>query len=625
METVNQCGQVVGDMLGLQNIGLTDVAQGQSASWQATAPSGLMIDGAAINTMYVNNVNNGLKYGGGFYWQGGGPQVSSGETSAFLGNFSSPYFGFQLVCGANPCPKAYKSDISVGEVVLDVRETVNPSISAPDGLWQAKSWVHGTWTLAYSGDSPSGVCSLNADFNGQEIAGTGSLPTKTTWHQCSAPPVSSTIDVDKYGQGALTLSLVATDAAGNNAAALEPIDVDSSTPTLTLSGATDAPSTAGTQYVTATAGGSPSGIAGISCSVDGGPAFWYPGTTAQVPVSGIGQHVVNCKALNNSLDEDGNHGTSTASWGMRIGVPTVAAIGFTKIVDALRCRRVEAKVTVPARWVKVRRHGRVVKTNRPARKRLEKITRCHARTAKRRVVVWVTTRRHGKKVRVRRSKTVRVLLLPHAVTQPRRVVRHGHGTTVSGWLGTADGTAIGGQTVQVLAAPDDGQGRFTQAAVVTTASNGGWSARLPAGPSRLVIATFGGGGATEPSTSTPVKLVVPAAVRLIGVSPRQVPWGGTVRLAGQLKGGYLPAGGALVRLRIGEGSAFTTYGVHEHVGGNGRFSTSYTFGVGEPSVVRSFWFQVASLPMGNYPYAPASSRRVSVVVGGDPKTRHRRR
>jgi hypothetical protein len=66
------------------------------------------------------------------------------------------------------------------------------------------------------------------------------------------------------------------------------------------------------------------------------------------------------------------------------------------------------------------------------------------------------------------------------------------------------------------------------------------------------------------------------------------------------------------------GSAVTTYGVKEHVTGRGRFSTTYTFGLGDPRVHQSYWFQIASLPMGNYPYAPASSRRMSVLVGGHP-------
>ena len=91
-----------------------------------------------------------------------------------------------------------------------------------------------------------------------------------------------------------------------------------------------------------------------------------------------------------------------------------------------------------------------------------------------------------------------------------------------------------------------------------------------------------------------------------------------MHLVGQLEGGYLPPGGALVRLRIGIGAARTTYGIREHVGGDGRFSTSYTFGLGDPSLVQAYWFQIASLPMGNYPYAPASSQRITVIVGGQP-------
>jgi hypothetical protein len=41
-------------------------------------------------------------------------------------------------------------------------------------------------------------------------------------------------------------------------------------------------------------------------------------------------------------------------------------------------------------------------------------------------------------------------------------------------------------------------------------------------------------------------------------------------------------------------------------------------------VRRSFWFQLASLPMGDYPYAPAISGRISVLVGGYPASRRRR-
>jgi hypothetical protein len=75
-------------------------------------------------------------------------------------------------------------------------------------------------------------------------------------------------------------------------------------------------------------------------------------------------------------------------------------------------------------------------------------------------------------------------------------------------------------------------------------------------------------------------------------------------------------GSGLLRLRIGVGRARTTYGVKEHVTGDGRFTTRYTFGLGLRGVFRSYWFQIASLPMGDYPWAPADSRKLTVTVGG---------
>jgi hypothetical protein len=182
-----------------------------------------------------------------------------------------------------------------------------------------------------------------------------------------------------------------------------------------------------------------------------------------------------------------------------------------------------------------------------------------------------------------------------------------------------------------MTAPDNGQGIFQLAASVTTKANGGWSVRLGGGPSRLVEAVYPGGSLTEPTTSAQVHVIVPAKVKLINVWPPRVAWGGTVRITGQLVGGNLPADGALVRLRIGQGSSYQTYGVQEHVTGNGRFTTTYTFGAGYAAIFKSFWFQIATLPMGDYPYAPAASGRRSVLVGGHPHpppppaSTHRRR
>jgi hypothetical protein len=593
--------------------------RGQTGRWQTTTPPGLELVGATANQLVSAGVNDGGDFGGGFYWAGGGTGAND-QTQGTLGMvFPSPssYFGMQLVCGKASCTQP--ATLAVQTFSLYVRETSGPGFSAPTGLWQTSGWIRGTWPFVASGDSPSGLCSLSASLNGQLINTTTSAQDVSSWHQCAAPAISQPVDTTRYGQGAVPLTLSASDAAGVPASISKTVYIDDSIPTISLSGPVDAPSTAGTQYVSATAGGSPSGIADIVCSIDGGPAQTYSGASAQVPVSGIGPHSVSCYAQDNAVDPSGAHGTSTtATWSLKIGQPTVVGIAFDKLVG-LRCHRAHVRVKIPGHWITVRRHGKRVKVKTRARTKVERVMRCHPRTVRRRTVVFVRLRRHGHVVKVKRIKIVRVVVPPRVIARTSRAVAFGRGTTVNGYLGTASGIAIAGHAVSVLTAPDNGSNQFTQAAVVTTAANGTWTAKLPTGPSRIVEAVYDGDPTTESASSGQVRVIVPAKVKLISVSPRRVAWGGTVRITGQLLGGYLPPGGALVRLRIGQGRSYQTYGVQEHVTGNGRFTTIYSFGAGYAGIYKSYWFQIATLPIGDYAYAPAASGRRSVLVGGHPR------
>lgn len=611
-----------GGHISLQSGG-NNVTAGTGAIWQAAAPSGLAIQQAWVSGLQEDGVNQGSAgvYGGDFYWSGASSNIEPNQTWAILQGMNSKYFGFQLVCGKTLCDNSQNSGfIETSGINLDVAETVGPSLTSPSGLWQSSGWVRGSWPFGLSADSPSGVCSLAASLNGQPIAQTQSNADPSVWHQCSAAPINIPVNTVGFGQGGLPLQISAADAAAQRAANSKTVYVDNEQPTVALTGLTDAPSTAGTEYVTATAAAGPSGVAGISCSLDGAPAQWYAASTAQIAVGGVGTHQVQCFAENNAVDPNGVHGSSvTQSFAMKIGEPTVSAVAFSTVVNKLRCRRVSERVRIPARWVKVRVRGRVERVREKAHTQTIKVTRCHARTVRRRITREVTVHRHGKTVRVKRSRVVRVVVEPRTVFQTSRRVRHGQGSTVDGWLGTATGIALSGQTVDVLTAADNGRENFHVAAVATTAADGAWSARLPGGPSRLIEADYPGAPSTEGAISAPAHLIVPAKVQLLSVSPRRIAWGATVHLVGQLTGGYLPRGGALVRLRIGLGKSDTTYGVREHVTGKGRFTTDYTFGAGDPADHRPFWFQLASLPMGDYPYAPASSRRLSVSVGGPPR------
>ena len=311
------------------------------------------------------------------------------------------------------------AQIAIGAFSLYVRETSGPGFNAPSGLWQTGGWIRGTWPFVASADSPSGVCSLSATLNGQLIDTSTSGQDVSTWHQCAAPAINQQVDTTRYGQGPLTLALGAVDAASVPASISKTVYVDNSTPTVTMSGPVDAPSTAGTQYVTASAGGSPSGIADVVCSVDGGPAQTYSGATAQVPVGGIGPHTVSCYANDNAVDPAGVHGTSTtASWSLKIGQPTEVGIAFDKLVG-LSCHRALARIKIPGHWITVRRHGKRVKVRTRTRTKVERVMRCHPKTVVRRTVVFVRERRHGHMVKVKRTKLVRVVVPPHWVAHTR--------------------------------------------------------------------------------------------------------------------------------------------------------------------------------------------------------------
>ena len=606
--------------LGLSTTGSS--RRNQSSEWRATAPPGLELVGATANQIASAGVNAG-QIGGGFFWAGGSVPTTDTTPNTVGMVFPTPssYFGMHLICLASSCTQS--AALSVEGFDLYAQETIPPTLVAPTGLWQANGWVRGSWPVFAWGDSASGLCSLSASLNGAVISAITSVRDVSTWHQCAAPPISQTVTTAQYGQGPVPLTLSALDAAGVPASITKTVYVDNSTPTLTLSGPVDAPSTAGTQYVTASAGGSPSGIAAIVCSVDGGAAQSFAGPTAQLPVDGIGPHNVSCYAANNAVDPAGAHGTSpTSSWSLKIGQPTELGVAFDRLVG-LRCHRAVVPVKVPGHWITVRRGGERVKVRTHAHTKLERVMRCHPKTVLRRTFVVVRLRRHGHIVKVTRTKWVRVVVPPHWVANRSRTVAFGHSTTVDGWLGTSNGTALAGQLVHVLAAPNNGTSAFREVATATTTATGAWHAKLTPGPSRLIEAVFGGSPTTEASSSAQVKVLVPAEV-LITIKPRIVPWGSTIRISGRVLGGYVPASSKLLRLNVGIGRIGHIQGL-PNIQPDGRFVIIWKFDAGRG--VLHPWFSVATLPEAAYPYTPGTSPQVTITLGNPtprPVAKHKR-
>lgn len=634
-KTANECGVANGgfESLEIDQLGPYYVLRGYGGRWAAATPSPLLQIVNAYTRPNAVRADCALHKDGftaQYFWgqagrtstqdivyEGAGCRGGMGGADGISRTIvPSRYFGWRASCSLkSSCHASSVRVVLVRGVQLQVRENTGPLVLPASGnVWYQRGWVRGSWPATVGAGDPSGVCALGITVDGQPIISpyVDSARDRSSFTQCHGSQLPALLDTTRYPNGGATMQFVAINAAGVRAAPAKTILVDNAPVTLQLSGRTDAPSTAGTQYVSATATAGPSGVA-IACSLDGSPYQWHLGANTAIPVQGVGQHVVTCWAQNSAVDIYGHPAVSAVQrWHLAIRVPTVATASFTKLVDRLKCKRETERVRVPGHWVKVRRHGKVVRVHRPGRWVKKRVRRCHTRVVRRRVRV------HG------HWRTVWVAVFPHLVQETMRRVPFGKSTVVGGWLGTTDRVALGGQVVHVLTAPDNGSDRFTQAAVIRTRPDGTWSARLAAGPGRLIEVLYAGSPTNEPSFSAPARLIVPAKIKLLSISPSRVAWGGTVRITGQLLGGYLPPGGALVRLRIGEGSSYQTYGVKEHVTGTGRFTTTYTFGSGPARILKRFWFQIATLPMGDYPFATAASGRRFVLVGGHPHKKKRK-
>src|SRR6202011_6131474 len=134
-------------------------------------------------------------------------------------------------------------------------ESGGPAITAigANNLWYYRGWARGSWPISFQASDPSGVCSTEATVNGRSITGPSGVLNQTRWHQCPDQTWPISIDTANYGEGAMPVALSARNAAGVSSSLSTTVYIDNVQPTIALSGPTDAPSTAGVQYVTATA------------------------------------------------------------------------------------------------------------------------------------------------------------------------------------------------------------------------------------------------------------------------------------------------------------------------------------------------------------------------------------
>jgi hypothetical protein len=352
---------------------------------------------------------------------------------------------------------------------------------------------------------------------------------------------------------------------------------------------------------------SESGVAGGSVQIaPAGTGNWWAVPTnfdgahvlAHVDDAGLrGPYAVRATACDNV----GNCATTTETLTMPLRLPAASDVGFAKIGTPAKV--VREQVLVGFHYKRERRHGRFVKVRIGG----------HFRTI--RIVIPANTRCGHKLVKTgphlwQETIVCRPLSL-HIITT--KLVPYGKPFTIHGLLVTTQGVPVADSPVDILTAPANGVGQFTEAATAMTTANGAWTAKLPAGPSRIIRTVYPGSATVLPAAGR-ATVAVPARIAL-SASSRSVRWDGIVTLRGHLEGGYVPRDGVALRLLIRLPGRSQRYEpVPFRTNAKGGFVIHWTWGQGSGLV--TYPFAVATTATeSDYPFAASRSRWIPVTFG----------
>jgi hypothetical protein len=187
---------------------------------------------------------------------------------------------------------------------------------------------------------------------------------------------------------------------------------------------------------------------------------------------------------------------------------------------------------------------------------------------------------------------------------------------LSGRLTRADGAALADRELRVVSHPSHGALAPIAVQTVRTGEQGGFEARLPAGPSRRVTVIFSGDAGFGPARRPALELRVRSGISLRAL-PTRLRTGQALRLSGKVKGtgAPIPRRGKLVAIQYLEQATHRWRPVlvtrTDH---HGRFRAHYRFRyVSGNAAIR---LRATALAEERWPYAPGFSPPVTVKVRG---------
>jgi hypothetical protein len=197
----------------------------------------------------------------------------------------------------------------------------------------------------------------------------------------------------------------------------------------------------------------------------------------------------------------------------------------------------------------------------------------------------------------------------------RQVVPYGTSSFVRGRLVTEGGEPLADR--EVLVVENFGRGALIRERPTTleTDHRGRFRTKIPAGPSRTVVATFAGSQKYLPLAKRIGSLAVRSRARF-RTSREAVPEGGRVAFKGKVAhfGARIPRGGKLIELQVRVGAReWDTVREAFRTDGRGRFKLNYRFGRHYVSNAL-FRFRVKVQDEGNWPFERSTSAQRKVIV-----------
>lgn len=186
-------------------------------------------------------VASGLDLGGTRAWgfapnDACGSAQTPGESEFFPYRFDIPINAqrvrFEARCGAGSCPRNGIAAFRVKDVMVRVRDDGGPGLGGGRGaLWTNDGWLSGSHTAGFDASDPSGIREIGISVDGKRVGTSTPACDYTRPTPCPGASLEEPQNTAGWGgDGEHTVTLSATDAAGNTSTASRAVKVDNTAP-----------------------------------------------------------------------------------------------------------------------------------------------------------------------------------------------------------------------------------------------------------------------------------------------------------------------------------------------------------------------------------------------------------